>query len=236
MPLSLDRSAAPARALAIYTHPDDPEVSCAGTLARWVDEGAEVRIVICTAGEKGTVDPDVKPAELAEQRAKETAAAAEVLGIAGHVGLDYPDGEIANDLALREQLVTLIRQWQPTTVVTSDPTAVIFGDSYVNHHDHRVVGFGVLDACAPAAARPLYFPDAGPPHQVESIYLSGTLVPDHGVDITSTVDRKVRALACHRSQLGDDVEELGEVVRARASADGAEVGVAFAETFRILHL
>jgi len=221
--------------LAVYAHPDDPEVSCAGTLARWADEGAEVHLVICAAGDKGLHHGGIEPSRLVQVRAGEADAAALVLGVAAHENLGLPDGEVDNTVALRERLVGRIRALRPDTVVSCDPTAVFFGSRYVNHHDHRSVGFAVLDACAPAAASPLYFPDAGPPHQVSAIYLSGTLHPDGWEDISTTVDRKVEALTCHRSQVGEDVDLVDEVVRRRAASAGADAGLACAEAFRILH-
>jgi LmbE family N-acetylglucosaminyl deacetylase len=234
--MAVDLDPRPERVLAIYAHPDDSEVAAGGTLARWIDGGSEVHLVVCTQGEKGTVDPSVGPGELAAVRAGEMAAAAALLGLASHENLGYPDGEFENDLETRRQLVTHIRHRRPTVVVTSDPAAIVFGNSYVNHHDHRTVGLTVLDACAPAAARPLYFPGAGRPHQVEAIYLSGTLEPDSWVDISATIDRKVDALACHRSQIGDDAELLSEVVRERAAAVGLEHGAAHGEAFRVVRL
>ncbi len=227
---------APQRALAVYAHPDDPEVACAGTLARWVAAGAEVHLVICTLGEKGTADPSVDPADLAAGRAEEMAAAAAVLGLAGSSNLGYPDGEVVNDPGLRERLVAELRRLRPDAVVCPDPTAVYFGDSYVNHRDHREVGWAVLDACAPAAASPLYFPATGAPHQVATVYLSGTLEPDVWVDVGDYVATKVEALQCHRSQLGDGVDLVGDVIRQRAAEAGAQAGVRYAEAFRRLRL
>jgi LmbE family N-acetylglucosaminyl deacetylase len=222
--------------LAVYAHPDDPEVSCAGTLARWLDEGADVHLVICTRGEKGTRDPADRAEEVAARRAIEMDKAAGILGLTSHETLGHPDGEIDNTRELRQALVERIRRLRPDTVVGPDPTAVFFGSSYVNHHDHRGIGFALLDACAPAAASPLYFPDAGPAHQVSEIYLSGTLHPDTWIDIEDTLERKVEALLCHRSQLGDDAELAGEVVRRRAAAAGQEGGLGRAEAFRVLRL
>ena len=224
------------RVLAVYAHPDDPEVSCAGTLARWADEGAEVRLVICAQGDKGRTADGSPPAELVARRADEADRAAEVLGLTGHENLGYPDGEVENSLDLRARLVALVRRHRPDVVVSCDPTAVFFGSRYVNHHDHRGVGFAVLDACAPMAASPRYFPEAGPPHQVRSVYLSGTLEPDVWEDISTTVGRKVDALRCHRSQLGDDLDLVGEVVRRRATSAGAQAGLDYAEAFRVLRL
>jgi LmbE family N-acetylglucosaminyl deacetylase len=227
-------AAGPQRVLAVYAHPDDPEVSCAGTLARWADEGAEVHLVICSRGDKGATADGSDPGGLVERRAEEADAAATVLGLAGHDNLGCPDGEVDNTIELRAELVRRIRDLRPDVVVSCDPTAVFFGSRYVNHHDHRGVGFAVLDACAPAAASPLYFPEFGPPHQVGTIYLSGTLEPDTWEDIATTVDRKVEALCCHRTQVGDEADLVGEVVRRRATSAGADAGLAFAEAFRVL--
>lgn len=232
----------PERALAVFAHPDDPEVACAGTLAAWVDAGCAARVVIANAGDKGSSDPGADPADITARRAEEVAAAAAVLGLAGCDVLGIPDGETVNDDALRSRLVRAIRSWRPDVVIAPDPTAVFFGDAYVNHHDHRELGWAVLDACAPMAASPLYFPDTGPAHAVATVLLAGTLAPDCWVDIAATVDRKAAALACHASQLGDDVALVAEVVRGRAEEAGASAaaagtsGLRLAEGFRRLRL
>jgi LmbE family N-acetylglucosaminyl deacetylase len=173
---------------------------------------------------------------VAARRAREADAAASVMGIASHELLGYPDGEMANTVELRGRLVERIRRFRPDVVMGPDPTAVFFGSSYVNHHDHREMGFALLDACAPAAASPLYFPEAGPAHHVGSIYLSGTLEPDTWVEISETLEVKVAALLCHESQLGADAELAADVVRRRAASAGSAGGLAFAESYRVLRL
>ena len=227
---------APARALLVYAHPDDPEVSCGGTVARWAAAGCEVHAVICARGDKGSSDPSVEPAELAVRRAEEVAAAAAVLGVAGHHLLGLPDGEVENTRALRAELVGLVRRLRPQVVVCPDPTAAFFGSSYFNHRDHREVGWATLDAVAPAAANPHYFPEAGAAHQVEAVYLSGTLEPDVWVEISATIETKAQALLCHASQLGETAEWLRQVVHQRAEEGGRVAGVAYAEGFRLLRL
>src|SRR4030095_6673769 len=114
MTLFADR---PARARAIYGHPDDPEVACGGTLARWSAEGAEVRLVVVNAGDKGSFDATTDPEVLTERRAGEVTAAAKVMGLAGVDLLGVPDGEAVNDLALRGRLVGLVRNLRPEVVV-----------------------------------------------------------------------------------------------------------------------
>jgi LmbE family N-acetylglucosaminyl deacetylase len=226
----------PHRALGIYAHPDDPDVSCGGTLARWAKAGCEVHVLLCTDGDKGSSDPSVDPAALARQRASESAEAAAVLGLAGQEFLHYPDGELLDDSRFREQLVAAIRRLQPDVVLCPDPTAVFFGQEYFNHRDHRVVGWAALDAVSPASALPHYFPAAGPAHQVGTLLLSGTLEPDVWIDITDTVELKSAAVACHRSQFPDGEEWARTAVRLGAEDAGKRVGVRFAEGFRRLRL
>jgi LmbE family N-acetylglucosaminyl deacetylase len=228
---------APARALAVYAHPDDPEVSCGGLLARWAKAGSEVHVVVATRGDKGSTDPATDPEELAERRAAEVRAAAEVLGLTGVELLGHPDGELAKVSDLVRDLVGVVRRLRPEVVVGVDPTAVFFGDAYVNHVDHRSIGWALLDAVAPAASSPLYFPENGPAHQVATLLLSGALEPDAWADVEDTLEAKVAAMFCHRSQLADDAEEwLGDFVRQRAAEEGRRAGVRYAEGFRRLRL
>ncbi len=226
----------PRRALAIYAHPDDRDVSCGGTLAAWVAKGCEVHALVCTDGGKGTADVRVDPAELAVRRADEAAEAAAVVGLAGQEFLGYTDGELVDDAELRERLVEAVRRLRPDTVLCPDPTAIFFGQEYFNHRDHRVTGTAVLDAVAPAAALPLYFPRSGPAHQVATVLLSGTLDPDVWVDISGTLARKGEAVGCHRSQFPDGVEWAATAVTLSAEDAGKAAGVTYAEAFRRLRL
>ena len=226
---------APARALAVYAHPDDPEISCGGTLAAWVRAGSEVHVLTCTRGEKGSSDPAVDPEELASRRAGEVEAAAKVLGLAGHDRIPVDDGELENSAEVRGRIAATVRRVRPEVLVCPDPTAVFFGDTYFNHRDHRMVGWATLDAVAPAAGNPHYFPGAGPAHQVGTVLLSGTLDPNVWVDVAATLETKVSALACHRSQLGPEGQDwLRTVVVARAEGDGRAAGIRYAEGFRRL--
>lgn len=226
----------PGPVLAVYAHPDDPDVSCGGTLARWARQGTEVHVVICTSGDKGTTDPKLDPAELAERRAEEARRAGEIVGVASQHLLGHPDGELADDMALRGELVALVRRLRPSTVLCPDPTAVIFGEEYFNHRDHRIIGFCTLDALAPASALPHYFPGAGPPHRADTVLLSGTLAPNVWVDITETIEDKVSAVSCHRSQFAGEGDWAADAVRLRAKEEGRQAGVPFAEGFRRLRL
>lgn len=228
----------PARVLAVYGHPDDAEISSGGALARWAAEGAEVHLLVCTRGEKGSQDPAQDPDELARRRIEESARACEVLGFAGHWHLEHLDGELDNDARLRGEIVEHIRRLRPAAVVCPDPTAVFFGDRYYNHRDHRVTGWATLDAVSPAAGNPHYFREqlAGglAVHQVEEVFLSGTFEPNCWVDIESTIEAKIDALFTHASQLVETGEWFRQFLRERAEDAGAQAGVRYAEGFRRL--
>ena len=226
----------PPRALAVYAHPDDPEISCGATLARWAAGGSEVHVLVLTRGEKGSKDPAVDPDELAERRGREMDAAEEVLRLTGHERLGIDDGELQNSPAVRERIVAAIRRARPDGVVCPDPTAVIFGDTYFNHSDHRTAGWATLDAVSPAAGNPHYFPAAGPPHAVGAVLLSGTLEPNVWVDVSDALETKVDALLCHASQLDGSEDLFREVLHRRAEAEGRTAGVRYAESFRRLTL
>jgi LmbE family N-acetylglucosaminyl deacetylase len=229
--------AVPARALAVYAHPDDPEVSCGGTLATWAAAGCEVHVLIACAGDKGSTDASVDPGALATTRASEVAAAAEALGVRAVERWGVPDGELDRVDDLRARLVGLVRATRPEVVVAPDPTAVFFGDGYVNHVDHRTLGWALLDAVAPASASPLYNPDRGPAHQVGTLLLSGSLEPDVWVDIEAGLAAKVRALFSHTTQLAADADDwLADFVRSRAEEEGRRAGLGLAEGFRRITL
>jgi LmbE family N-acetylglucosaminyl deacetylase len=226
----------PRSAMAIYAHPDDADVAAGGLLAQWATEGCAVHLVVVCDGSKGSHTPQTDPGSLREIRRVELQLAADLLGAETVTCLDRLDGGVSNDEELRATLVGLIRKHRPDVVVGPDPTATFFGGVYVNHRDHRETGWALLDAVAPAAAMPLYFPTKGEPHQVGRLLLSGTHEPDVVVDVSGTIDTKVKAVLAHASQLAGDAEEIRDVVLGRAEQAGRPVGAAFGEAFRSVEL
>ena len=226
----------PGIVLAVYAHPDDADVACGGTLARWAKGGSAVHLVVCTDGGKGTTDPAVEPAHLAAERAVELESSSELIGLSSVENLGFPDGELTDSDDFRRTLVERVRALRPAVVCGHDPTAVFFGQEYFNHRAHRIAGAALLDAVAPAAALPHYFPGSGPPHQVPTVLLSATLEPDEWVDISDTIETKAAAVECHRTQFAGQDGWAGEAVRRRAAEEGRRAGVAYAEGFRRLTL
>ncbi len=227
----------PGRFMVIAAHPDDAEFGPSGTAAAWIDAGSTGWLVCCTSGDQGGEDPDADPLELAALRETEQRAACAVIGYEGVTFLHQPDGALANDLALREMLVREIRTFQPDAVFATDPEALFYRDGGINHTDHRAAGFAAVDAVYPAARNPMAFPGLArgglAAHRVRRMYLFWSTHPDVRVDITTTLERKIAALAAHASQIHEP-EQLGERIRAWAAEEGAPVGVAAAEALRLI--
>lgn len=225
--------------LVISPHPDDVEFGCSGTVARWSRDGREVIYIICTSGEKGSDDPQMRPETLAAIREEEQRAAAEVAGVREVQFLRLPDGELENHRELREILVRMIRRYRPGVVLSLDPANTRFENPYVSHSDHRAAALAVFDAIYPAAGNRNFFPEqleeGLAPHWVAGIYFFGTNRPNAWVDITDTIEAKIDALRCHRSQLAG-FENMETWVRERYSEVGKEKGMAYAEAFRYLEI
>ena len=154
-----DRLPTPDRVLVVAAHPDDIEFGAAGTVARWVGEGAEVRYLVMTRGDKGSDDPSADPAAIGQAREAEQRAAAAEIGVSGVDFLDEPDGQVEPGLRLRERVTLAIRSFRPEVVMTHDPTVVFVNNEWVNHPDHRAVGQVTVDAVYPTARDPLNFPE-----------------------------------------------------------------------------
>jgi LmbE family N-acetylglucosaminyl deacetylase len=228
-----NNSIVPRRALAIVAHPDDMEFTCGGTLAKWSDAGCEVRLVVATSGDKGTKDRSLSPHALADIREREQREAAETLGIRDVTFLRRPDGELEVTLAFRNQLSALIRAFEPEILITHDPWR-----PYQIHPDHRVIGTVSVDAIV-AARDHLYVPEqlaAGlEPHHTSHVFLFSTDAPDHLEDISDHMDKKLRALGRHASQLGH-LPNWQERVIQWAELTGERIGVRHAEAFKHIEL
>ena len=111
-----DQLPTPERVLVVAAHPDDVEFGAAGTIARWVAEGAQVRYLLVTRGDKGSDDPTTDIAALTELRMREQRAAAAEIGVIGVEFLDEPDGQVEPTLLLRERITRVIRTERPEIV------------------------------------------------------------------------------------------------------------------------
>jgi LmbE family N-acetylglucosaminyl deacetylase len=230
-----DQLPTPERVLVVAAHPDDIEFGAAATVARWVAEGAEVRYLVVTRGDKGSDDPDADIAALARHRETEQRAAADELGVASVEFLDEPDGQVQASLALRERITRAIRAGRPEVVMTHDPTVLFVNNEWVNHPDHRAVGEVTVDAVYPTARDPLNFRehlDEGlGAWKVAELFLWSTNEANQIVDVAETLERKIDALRHHASQFRN-FDDIARWVRRRAEELGERAGYRAAEGFR----
>ena len=228
----------PKKAMVIVAHPDDIEFACAGTVARWVQDGAEVVYVLCTSGDVGIDQPGMTKARAAEIREAEQTAAARVVGVTEVVYLREPDGMLENTISLRKRLVREIRRFKPEVVVTGDPTIVWARSDYINHPDHRAAAGAALDAVFPAAGQPNLFEELAAEgltaHKVRKVFVLSWQEANTFVNISDTIDLKVEALKKHVSQMGDWDPEPRLKEWAAETAKGKEM--AYAEAFRVVTL
>jgi LmbE family N-acetylglucosaminyl deacetylase len=228
-------------ALVAFAHPDDAEFLCGGTVGRWVREGTEVVYVCATDGSAGWNGPDRSREEIAGIREEEMREAANVLGVTDVTFLRYRDGSLEANLDLRRAVTREVRRARPDVIVTFDPSTWWYGQSYINHPDHRAIGEAVLAVVACDAPTRPQFPellDEGlDPYSVPELWLA-TDPPnaDTRVDIGETMDLKMKAIRAHRSQLenmGDtDWDETIREWAGTAAGDGVELAEPF-RTFRL---
>ncbi len=234
----LDNHRAPAVAVAVGAHPDDIEIGCGATLAKWAERGCLVHHIVCTDGSKGSWDPAENVPRLVEMRREEQRAAARALGGRGKViFLGWMDGELEAGLRERRQLCAWIRELRPEVVMGHDPFK-----RYRLHPDHRNAGFLTLDAVV-AARDPLFFPGVGgPAHRPDAIYLWEAEEVNHVEDVSDTLGKKIDALGAHRSQLmstmgiadPNDRSALRAWVTERAKQVGRHASLDLGEAFHLI--
>ncbi len=218
--------------MVVVAHPDDAEFGCGGSVAKWVRQGKEVTYVILTNGNKGSSDRAMTSERLAKIREEEQLNAARTLGVERVRFLGYPDGELEDTRELRLAVTAEIRRWRPERLVTQNPFRTL--NLYASHRDHRIAAGVALDCVYPLARDHLSFPELLAqrlePHKVREVYLMWWENPEVVVDIGDTMDLKLKALACHASQM-DDFAAVEARVRERAAQAGKAKGFAYAETF-----
>ena len=221
------------RALVIAAHPDDADFGAGGTATLWSQQGWDFFYLVCTNGSKGSEDPTITRDQLISLRRGEQRAAAKVLGVREVHFLDFEDGELTPNRELLSEIVRWIRTLRPSAVFTHDPEAVIINDSFVNHSDHRATGLTAVDAVYPAARDRLNFPEqiseGLETHKVSQIYIWGSERANFEVDITEVIERKIEALAAHKSQF--DEAFVRSIMERWRTVDGR-----YYETYRQVRL
>jgi LmbE family N-acetylglucosaminyl deacetylase len=219
--------------LVIMAHPDDAELSSAGTLIKWIAKGYQVRYIICATGDKGTKDAKMTPFKMAEIREKEQREAACVLGVKDITFLRHADGELEHNASFRNEIALLIRKFQPETIITHDPWR-----PYQLHPDHRAVGFATVDAVVVARDHlflPALLEVELAAHAPLELYFAFPSTPDYVVDITDVMDKKLEALEKHRSQLSA-IPDWRDKMKLMGSKLAEDKPFDYAESFKRLAL
>ena len=218
--------ALPADVLAIAAHRDDVEQTCGGTLLRMAARGLRTAILDLTQGESGTRGT-------AEDRAREAAEAARLLGVGWRQALDLPDGAIENSLENRLKIVRILRQVRPRVVILPYWQA--------RHPDHAIVATLGYEACFLSGLSKVE--TGAPPHRpFKIIYASlyADVRPTFIVDITRFIDQRHQALMAYKSQYANQQtgsalfvpeEEIRERTYAEARHYGLLAGVRYGEPF-----
>ena len=226
------------RVLVVSAHPDDPEFSAGGSVAKLAKGGAKVTYVIVTDGSQGGEDPKQKDSELIAIRAREQRAAAKVLGVKRVEFLGYKDGHLAPDLRMRRDIVRMIRKYKPELVITHIPGRVLDAPMGGSHPDHLAVGEATMAAVYPDSRNPRAFrsllKEGFEPHEVKEVWIPFWTKGEYLVDITKTLDRKIAALLKHKSQVAKPGREwdIEKWMRKRHRDVGRRGGYRYAESFK----
>jgi LmbE family N-acetylglucosaminyl deacetylase len=211
--------------LAVVAHPDDESLACGGTLARLADSGVRVVVMCASRGERGSIaDPALVPpgGSLGAVRANELRDAATVLGVAEVILLDHPDGDLRWDRVpeFHAEIVSAINTYSPDLVITFAEDGLYWHLDHIGVHERTYAAVKSLGAAAP----PLYYmmmPHGIMRDVVETAIARGWVPPgsriwgivpdafgaaaeppDLMVDVREWVPRKLKALRCHRTQMG----------------------------------
>lgn len=218
------------RVLAVGAHPDDIEILCAGTLARYAANGDFVAMAISTNGEVGS--STLPKEEIARIRQEEARSSAAVIGAELH-WMGYPDEFLYENEQTRMRYIDLVRQVRPDLILTHDPV-----NDY--HPDHLTTG-QLLWNVRIMTAVPNIKTDHPPCDKIPELYFMDTIagvhfVPEEYVDITSTIDMKRRMLSAHKSQESwlRDLFKMSyvEFMETCSGFRGIQAGVRYAECFR----
>ncbi|CAH1002157.1 N-acetyl-alpha-D-glucosaminyl L-malate deacetylase 1 [Neolewinella maritima] len=225
--------------LAIGVHPDDIELSCAGTLLRHAAQGHTFGILDLTRGELGTRGT-------AEIRTQEAFAAAKKLGARFRENLDLPDGFVQGDKQSMLKIISVIRDCQPDIVLAN-----ALSD---RHPDHGRAAKIIADASYYSGLQKIEtynlegdIQEKWRPRAVYHYIQDRNRTPDFVVDITAYFQRKTEAIACYASQFNahESTDYAGEpstpisgkdfmdYLHAKARALGREAGYELAEGFNI---
>ena len=217
--------------LAVFSHPDDAELSVAGTLLKLKSLGYRTGVCDLTRGEMGTRGTP-------EIRAREAQEAARIMKLDLRVNLDQPDGHVWPSEIARTEFVRLLRTYKPKVLITThedDP-----------HPDHAHTSIIVRQA-ARLATMARYDEESGlapvPMPAIMHSLFSRRIVPSFVVDVSDFVDEKMNAIRAYGSQFYNEeskepatrISDRGFLreIEVRMGYFGSLIGVTAGEPFYV---
>ncbi len=221
--------------LGIFTHPDDAEMVCAGTLSLFRKAGWEVHIATMAPGDKGTAENSRE--EISRKRKIEGANAAGIIGATYHC-LEFEDVYVLYDRETINRTTALIRTIHPSVVFTASPNDYMV--------DHELTSMVVQTACFASGIKNMEV-DVTPYEPVPHLYYADPMegkdifgkpvIPSMYVDISEVIEVKEKMLARHESQRNwllthHKIDEYILAMKRFSAKRGQETGVEYAEGFR----
>jgi len=194
--------------LVFSPHPDDAEVLMGGTIAKYTKNGHKVHIILVSI-------PNHR-----EQRIEEAKIAAALLG-ADLTFLDIDPYELVFNRSLVERFDQIIKDFNPDAIYTS-----WIGDS---HQDHISVSQTVIAAARKNTCSVYMYEQAYPGGQSSSSFKAHSFV-----DISDTIDLKIKSVLAHQSQVQNFTEQWIEGIKGRAAYMGFRINVKYAEAFEVV--
>ncbi len=200
-------------------HPDDAELGMGGTIIKLAKQGHRVHVCDVTNGEP-------TPFGSVEKRAQESAAAAKILGVERSL-LGLTNRQVVHDIPSRHKAAAVIRRHRADWLFVPYPTDA--------HPDHVAVTKICEDARFDAKLTKTDIP--GEPYYPKRIiyyfctHLRLNFMPNFCIDISDTIEQKMRSIACYESQFVGNSANVPEMVKSVTSYFGTRIGTAHAEPF-----
>ena len=217
------------RVLAVQPHYDDNDIGCAGTIRRLVMAGAEVVYATVTDDLAGVLDPEMPDDRARAGLLREQQTAADILGVAELVDLEWPDAGGIDHVGLRDQVIALIRAHRPDVVMTVDPWL-----AHEAHRDHVATGLAVSEAVLLSDLPRIHRATAGSLWAATQIAYYDTDDGNEVVDTSAVQAERHAVLDCYRMQFTD--EALAGLHRAldRHERSLAPSGATHGESLKVL--
>jgi bacillithiol biosynthesis deacetylase BshB1 len=205
--------------LVIGPHPDDQELGMGGSIARLVAQRHRVHLVDMTSGEP-------TPLGTPEKRARESAAAAKILGV-GRTPIGLPNREVVHSVEARHKVAAVIRAHRPDWLFVPFPIDA--------HPDHVAVTRIAEDARFDAKLSKSTIP--GEPWYPKRIiyyyctHLRMNFQPTFCLDISDQMDTKMAAVKAYGSQFVENNSPVVEMLKTLNGYFGGRIGTAYAEPF-----